>query len=105
MDQFPIAWQQQLSIAAILILQVVLLTSFLLGVDLYRLHIQLFVSSRRICLLCCVIPPCCGDQMRCWRFVALRVVCTVSLREGGFGSFVRLFGCSVGSIDSVFLAD
>lgn len=28
----------------------------------------------------------------------LCVVCTVSLREGGFGSVVRLFGCSVGSI-------
>ena len=45
----------------------------------------------------------CGDQIkdetRCW--MLLCVVCTVSLREGGFGSVVRLFGW----FDSVFLAD
>jgi hypothetical protein len=46
MDQFPIAWQQQLSTVAILVLKVVLLTSCLLGIDLYTLHIQLFVESK-----------------------------------------------------------
>jgi hypothetical protein len=46
MDQFPIAWQQQLSIVAILVLRVVLLTNCLLGIDLSRLHIQLLVESK-----------------------------------------------------------
>lgn len=97
MDQFSIAWQQQLSTVAILVLKVLLLTSCLLGIDLYTLHIQLFVESKDLSAVLRYTPLLRrSDEM-------LEVCCSVSFVQFHFGRVgsVRLFGW----FDSVFLAD